>query len=96
MPPIRVIEYRIAWRAVSSVGPAFPALRSNDPAVLRTACTVPGATTSFVGEEVLNTRRGDTVWTPRGQEHWHGATEGNMIGVASAREKTIHKGEQKS
>ena len=27
----------IAWRAVSSVGPAVPALRSNDPAVLRDA-----------------------------------------------------------
>jgi ubiquinone/menaquinone biosynthesis C-methylase UbiE len=27
----------IAWRAVSSVGPAVPALRSNDPAVLRHA-----------------------------------------------------------
>jgi SAM-dependent methyltransferase len=27
----------IAWRAVSSVGPAFPALRSNDTAVLRDA-----------------------------------------------------------
>ena len=27
----------IAWRAVSSVGPAVPALRSNDPLVLRTA-----------------------------------------------------------
>ncbi len=27
----------IAWRAVSSVGPAVPALRSNDPAVLRAA-----------------------------------------------------------
>lgn len=26
-----------AWRAVSSVGPAVPALRSNDPGVLRTA-----------------------------------------------------------
>ncbi len=27
----------IAWRALSSVGPAVPALRSNDPAVLRNA-----------------------------------------------------------
>jgi ubiquinone/menaquinone biosynthesis C-methylase UbiE len=27
----------IAWRAISSVGPAVPALRSNDPAVLRDA-----------------------------------------------------------
>jgi SAM-dependent methyltransferase len=27
----------IAWRAISSVGPAVPALRSNDPGVLRTA-----------------------------------------------------------
>ncbi len=27
----------IAWRAVSSVGPAVPALRSNDPAILRAA-----------------------------------------------------------
>lgn len=22
---------------------------------------------------------GDTVWTPPGQEHWHGATEGNLM-----------------
>jgi hypothetical protein len=30
-------DAEIAWRAVSSVGPAVPALRSNDPSVLRDA-----------------------------------------------------------
>ena len=24
-------------------------------------------------------RAGDTVWTPPGEEHWHGATEGTMM-----------------
>jgi hypothetical protein len=24
-------------------------------------------------------RPGDTVWTPPGEEHWHGATEGNFM-----------------
>jgi quercetin dioxygenase-like cupin family protein len=28
---------------------------------------------------VIRLRPGDTVWTPPGEEHWHGATEGNMM-----------------
>jgi quercetin dioxygenase-like cupin family protein len=28
---------------------------------------------------VLRLRAGDTVWTPPGEEHWHGATEGNLM-----------------
>ena len=28
-------DAEIAWRAVSSIGPAVPALRTNDPSVLR-------------------------------------------------------------
>jgi quercetin dioxygenase-like cupin family protein len=28
---------------------------------------------------VLRLRAGDTVWTPPGEEHWHGATESNVM-----------------
>lgn len=28
---------------------------------------------------VIRLRPGDTVWTPPGEEHWHGATETNMM-----------------
>ena len=28
---------------------------------------------------VIRMRPGDTVWTPPGEEHWHGATTGNMM-----------------
>jgi quercetin dioxygenase-like cupin family protein len=28
---------------------------------------------------VIQLRPGDTVWTPAGEEHWHGATAGNMM-----------------
>ncbi|NMO90603.1 cupin domain-containing protein [Actinomycetospora sp. TBRC 11914] len=28
---------------------------------------------------VLTLRPGETVWTPPGEEHWHGATEGNLM-----------------
>jgi quercetin dioxygenase-like cupin family protein len=28
---------------------------------------------------VIRMRPGDTVWTPPGEEHWHGATEGNLM-----------------
>jgi quercetin dioxygenase-like cupin family protein len=28
---------------------------------------------------VIRMRSGDTVWTPPGEEHWHGATPGNMM-----------------
>jgi quercetin dioxygenase-like cupin family protein len=28
---------------------------------------------------VLTMRAGDTVWTPPGEEHWHGATKGNLM-----------------
>ena len=28
---------------------------------------------------VLRIRAGDTVWTPPGEEHWHGATSGNLM-----------------
>jgi quercetin dioxygenase-like cupin family protein len=28
---------------------------------------------------VIRMRPGDTVWTPPGEEHWHGATEGNFM-----------------
>lgn len=27
----------------------------------------------------IRLRAGDTVWTPPGEEHWHGATEGNLM-----------------
>jgi quercetin dioxygenase-like cupin family protein len=27
----------------------------------------------------IRIRPGDTVWTPPGEEHWHGATTGNMM-----------------
>jgi quercetin dioxygenase-like cupin family protein len=27
----------------------------------------------------IRLRAGDTVWTPAGEEHWHGATAGNMM-----------------
>ncbi|MEN3360051.1 MAG: hypothetical protein V7637_4033 [Mycobacteriales bacterium] len=29
--------------------------------------------------KIITMRAGDTVWTPPGQEHWHGATDGNMM-----------------
>jgi quercetin dioxygenase-like cupin family protein len=29
--------------------------------------------------DVIHMRPGDTVWTPPGEEHWHGATEGNLM-----------------
>lgn len=28
---------------------------------------------------VIHMRPGDTVWTPPGEEHWHGATDGNLM-----------------
>ena len=28
---------------------------------------------------VIRMRPGDIVWTPPGEEHWHGATEGNLM-----------------
>lgn len=28
---------------------------------------------------VISLRPGDTVWTPPGEDHWHGATKGNMM-----------------
>jgi len=28
---------------------------------------------------VIRMRPGDTVWTPPGEEHWHGATSGNVM-----------------
>ena len=28
---------------------------------------------------VIRMRAGDTVWTPPSEEHWHGATEGNLM-----------------
>ena len=28
---------------------------------------------------VIRMRPGDTVWTPPGEEHWHGATDGNFM-----------------
>jgi quercetin dioxygenase-like cupin family protein len=28
---------------------------------------------------VIHMRPGDTVWTPPSEEHWHGATEGNLM-----------------
>lgn len=28
---------------------------------------------------VIRMRAGDTVWTPPGEEHWHGATDGTMM-----------------
>jgi quercetin dioxygenase-like cupin family protein len=28
---------------------------------------------------VIRMRSGDTVWTPPGEEHWHGATADNMM-----------------
>ena len=28
---------------------------------------------------VIRMRPGDTVWTPPGEEHWHGATAGHMM-----------------
>jgi hypothetical protein len=28
---------------------------------------------------VIHMRPRDTVWTPPGEEHWHGATEGNLM-----------------
>jgi quercetin dioxygenase-like cupin family protein len=36
----------------------------------------------FVGTrdgKVVRLRVGDTVWTPAGEEHWHGATADNMM-----------------
>ena len=31
------------------------------------------------GGTVIRIRPGDTVWTPPGEEHWHGATDTNMM-----------------
>jgi quercetin dioxygenase-like cupin family protein len=28
---------------------------------------------------VIHMRPGDTVWTPPGEQHWHGATSDNMM-----------------
>jgi quercetin dioxygenase-like cupin family protein len=36
----------------------------------------------FVGTrngDVVRIRPGDTVWTPPGEEHWHGATDANLM-----------------
>lgn len=29
--------------------------------------------------DVIRLRAGDTVWTPPGEEHWHGGTEGTFM-----------------
>jgi quercetin dioxygenase-like cupin family protein len=29
--------------------------------------------------QVIRMRAGDTVWTPPGEEHWHGGTSGNLM-----------------
>lgn len=41
------------------------------------------------GEDAVKVRAGDTVWTPPGEEHWHGATEDAlMVHVAVSMGKT--------
>jgi quercetin dioxygenase-like cupin family protein len=39
---------------------------------------------------VIELRPGDTVWTPPGEEHWHGATDGNMMCHLAMAEVTGH------
>jgi quercetin dioxygenase-like cupin family protein len=31
------------------------------------------------GQDVVEIRAGDTVWTPDGEEHWHGATHDHFM-----------------
>jgi quercetin dioxygenase-like cupin family protein len=31
------------------------------------------------GHEIVEIRAGDTVWTPDGEEHWHGATHDHFM-----------------
>jgi quercetin dioxygenase-like cupin family protein len=31
------------------------------------------------GHEIVHLRPGDTVWTPDGEEHWHGATSDHFM-----------------
>src|SRR3954451_22415840 len=31
------------------------------------------------GGSVVRIRPGETIWTPAGEEHWHGATEGELM-----------------
>lgn len=39
---------------------------------------------------VIRMRAGDTVWTPPGEEHWHGGTDTTFLGHLALLEETDH------
>jgi len=78
--PICRAEYRS--RMIVSLVRFTPGARTNWPshAVGQTLHVTDGTVLVVTRDGIIiRMRPGDTVYTPPGEEHWHGATEGNFM-----------------